>query len=200
LYFFLQLIIYVNTQFSKSSFQPVPLNSPFVKTLHVNGSHWITVSNSSSGCGSSSSCYKDCIKIYDSASPSVVCLEVQTMVCSIMKPKSSTLTFDVVNVQSQINSYDCGMFAIAFATEIAHGNTPGLMHFYFRERRRHFIKCFETNHISQFSCKRRRRIPLGSSIKIFIQQPIYCFCRTVNDVNKSMIRCDFCKDWFHLKF
>ena len=39
-----------------------------------------------------------------------------------MKPQSGTIKFDLVNVQSQPNGSDCGLFAIAFATELIHGN------------------------------------------------------------------------------
>ena len=108
-----------------SQFQPVPPYNPFVQILHVHNSHWITVSNSSFGCGSTSH-FGDCVKIYDSANPSNVSLTVQNTICSIMKPMSSTLTFEVVNVQSQMNTYDC---AIAFATEIAYGRNPVLMQY-----------------------------------------------------------------------
>ena len=90
-------------------FQPVPPYKPFVQILHVHNTHWITVSNSSFGCGSTSH-FEDCVKIYDSASPSNVSLTLQNTICSIMKPKFSMLTFEVVNVQSQMNSYDCGVF------------------------------------------------------------------------------------------
>ena len=189
---------WMSTQLCKSVFQPIPPRSPFVQILHINGSHWITVSNSSFSCGPTSS-FTDCVKIYDSGSPSSISVEIQNMVCSMMKPKSSMLTFEIVNVQSQSNSYDCGVFAIAFATEIAHGNNPVSMHFDDMVMRRHLMECFKACHMSSFPCRRQRRIPFGSRVKFYIQQPIYCTCRTVNNIKRPMILCDFCKNWFHLE-
>ena len=179
-----------------SQFQPVPPYNPFVQILHVHNSHWITVSNSSFGCGSTSH-FGDCVKIYDSANPSNVSLTVQNTICSIMKPKSSTLTFEVVNVQSQMNTYDCGIFAIAFSTEIAYGHNPVLMQYDASLMRKHLIFCLEKKQMFRFPLKKTRRIPLGSRVKFYIKQPIYCTCRTVNDAGLSMILCDFCKGWFH---
>ena len=93
------MVGWMSTQLCKSVFQPISPRSPFVQTLHINGSHWITVSNSSFSCRPTSS-FIHCVKIYDSGSPSSISVEIQNMVCSMMKPKSSMLTFEIVNVQS----------------------------------------------------------------------------------------------------
>ena len=124
-------------------------------------------------------------------------LSTKKAICSIMKPKVKMLHFDFANFQVQANSYDCGMFAIAFATEIAHGHNPILAQFDVTKLREHLIECFEKGHLTRFPCTKQRRIPLSSRVQHYFQEPIYCVCRTVNDPSLPMIACDFCKEWFH---
>ncbi len=68
-------------------------------------------------------------------------------ICSIMKPQSGTIKFDLVNVQSQPNGSDCGLFAIAFATELIHGNDPFRCHFDVSSLRGHLLDCLENGKI-----------------------------------------------------
>ena len=39
---------------------------------------------------------------------------------------NNEFTFDIANTQHQTNSSDCGLFAIAFATELVHSQSPVL--------------------------------------------------------------------------
>ena len=44
----------------------------------------------------------------------------------LYKTKGNTICFDIINVERQRNTYDCGVYALAFATELAHGADPTL--------------------------------------------------------------------------
>ena len=63
--------------------------------------------------------YKDVINVYDSGRPTTVSTDVTTSVCSFFKCMSDKITFDIMNVSPQTNAHDCGVYAIAFATELA---------------------------------------------------------------------------------
>ena len=174
----------------KALFKPVRPGAKFVQILHVNGNHWITVSNVSSTTAEE-------VQIYDSGSPSNIPISTQAAICSIMRPQSRVLNFDVVNVQAQNNLSDCGLFAIAFAVELVHGNDPAVSHFDVANLRRHLEEGINHNHLDPFPTVKKRRVPFGRKIKLTVKAEIYCTCRTVNDVARSMIQCFVCKKWFH---
>ncbi len=73
-------------------FNPLPPNSKFIQFYNTYDSHWILISNINGG-----KCTRDSVRVYDSAFETV-CLFVKKAVCSIMKPQSGTIKFDLVNV------------------------------------------------------------------------------------------------------
>lgn len=107
----------------KGLFCPLPPNSPFIQILHVQGCHWITTSNVDP-CDGDFNCRRQAVDIYDSGRAPTISLSTKKMICSFMKPNTNTLHFDLMNIQDQQNSYDCGVYAIAYATELAHGKDP----------------------------------------------------------------------------
>ena len=123
----------------------------------------------------------DSVMIYDSSTPARIPLAVKWAVCSIMQPPTDIIHFDLVNVHPQPNSNDCGLFAVAFATELVHGRDPSLCHFNTSAMRQHLVGCLSEGHLSRFPLKKRRRIPLGSKVKKSVQEHIYCTCRTIKD-------------------
>ncbi len=173
-----------------------PISVPFVQILHVLKSHWVTISNALFGC-EDKTYFRDCIKIYDSLLSKHVTLEMQKNVFSIMQPKVKIVNVDVMNVMKQPNSYDCGVFAIAFATEIAHGYNPIWAQFDVGQMRNHLLDCLEKGCLSRFPVVKIRRIPLGSRVKHFIPVKVYCVCRNIDNKKQPMIECDLCKEWFH---
>ena len=75
------------------SFKPLPPRSTFIQLLHVNDSHWVTTMNVV--------CDSNAVRIYDSmGSYRAPSLGVQKQICSFLKPKSDSLIFDMMNVQS----------------------------------------------------------------------------------------------------
>ena len=70
----------------------------------------------------------DSVCIYDSLKVSI-CLDTKKQICSLLQPQGMQLTLDLMNVQHQTNLSDCGLFAIAFATELASQQSPLLCEF-----------------------------------------------------------------------
>ena len=187
-----QIYGWMDTQCSKRKelFPAIPPNSHFIQILHVNGSHWICVSNVNA-------IELDTVMVYDSGCPSHVPVTIQMAVCSILRPQSDMMNFDIVNVQCQPNGSDCGLFAIAFATELVHDQDPALCHFDTTCLRQHLLNSFDRDQLDRFPLLHTRRIPLGRKLKKSQKEKIYCICRTVNDVTRSMIQCSQCGRWYH---
>ena len=81
--------------------------------LHVDTLHWVTVIGVSSSL----------VKVYDSVFNTVgSSLALQT--ASILRTKSDNIVLEVERTQFQLGKVDCGLFAIAFATEFCYGNNP----------------------------------------------------------------------------
>ena len=71
------------------------------------------------------SCYTDSVCIYDSGFLHMS-LAIKNTICQFLQPKPDTFFFDLMNIQSQPNGNDCGLFALACATELVHGDDPHL--------------------------------------------------------------------------
>ena len=63
------------------------------------------------------------------------------------------------------NLNDCGLFALACATELVHGCDPVLCSFNNASMRPHLMACLEAGHISRFPCTKRRRKPSEEDIQ-----------------------------------
>jgi len=164
-----------------------------VQILNVNDCHWFVASNIIFGDEK----LKDSVRIYDSASANVS-LTTKKALCSILKPVLNTLHFDIVNVQRQPTSYDCGLFAIAFTTELVFGKDSATCHFDVSSLQPHLLQSFENKFISRFPSK-PRRVSFGSVIRKSFAETIHCSCRTVNDPLRPMIPCGSCFRWFHIE-
>ena len=106
-------------------FKPLAPEVPFIQVLHVINNHWITASNIKPN---SDTIYPDTVCLYDSIwyEKSSISLTTKQHVCSFYKSEASEIRFDFVNVDRQCNGSDCGVYALAFAAELAHGGDPAL--------------------------------------------------------------------------
>ena len=66
------------------------------------------------------------VTLYDSLRPPSVSQDLQKNICSFFKCNSLVLHFDMADVMKQPNMDDCGVFAAAIATELAHYSDPAL--------------------------------------------------------------------------
>lgn len=173
-------------------FRPVNARQKYVQILHDRG-HWITVSN----IDTKQHDVTASVHVYDSYQPSDISLNVKKQVCSLIRSSHDEVTFDIINIMPQPNSCDCGIFAIACATELAYGHDPALCCWDVTQMRQHLQLCFESGKLSQFPTTKRRRVPFGRRVKHMVLEKIYCLCRMPNERFRPMIQCENCFGWFH---
>ena len=168
-------------QFGKTS-------SPFIQVLHIKRSHWMVVSTVE--------CEPGTVNVYDSAYNHIN-IDTKRQIASIVRLSKSEIVMRSMNIQRQPNSSDCGLFALAVATELAQQRDPRLCYWDASKMRDHLLSSFERNAITSFPLAKCRRVPLGSNYKHTITVKIFCVCRMPNDPNKAMIQCNSCKEWLH---
>ena len=101
----------------------------YLQVVHSCSNHWITVKTI--GCQ-----YGE-VKVYDSLYG-----KVDTATKSkLEKTFASKIHYIVPKVQEQQRVKDCGLFAVAFATDIAHGRT--VFKYDLSKMRDHLCECFE---------------------------------------------------------
>lgn len=190
-----------STQLSKkeSLFKPIP-SGAFIQIIHIADCHWGVASNIN--VQSAGGWHNDAVGIYDSGRPSNVTNTVKKMICSFFKCSSDALRFDLINVETQTNSHDCGVFAVAMATELALGGDPASCRWDTKKMRQHLKACLEKGTMVHFPTIGRRRIALGSRVRRTVLERVFCIasCRMPNEKNRAMISCDRCKAWFHIDY
>ena len=162
----------------------------FIQILHTRQSHWIAVSDV---C-----CSRGEVVVYDSAYNSLD-LNCKKQLFSLMQPTSNSVRIHLANIQRQPNASDCGLFAIACATELANKKDPTHCWWNVHQMRQHLKNCLEEGTIEPFPLQKPRRIPIGRVLKKSMEELVYCVCRMPNDRSIPMIACDSCKAWFHQK-
>ena len=63
------------------------------------------------------------MNVYDSLNKGNIALHIKKQVASMLFHPHAMIKFHVKEVQQHDNSVDCGVFAVAYATSILHGQT-----------------------------------------------------------------------------
>ena len=156
----------------------------FVQILHTRTVHWITISNVG--------CRQGTINYFDSLYRKVSSQSLKQIACIMFV--NNEITIDVIPVQMQQNGTDCGLFAIAFATSILHGEHPAIVKY--DQMRSHFVKCIKAGRIENFP-KREGAVRRGRQEVLKI--PISCSCRlpiTPDEKSDNTIDCCPCLNPF----
>ena len=132
------------------------------------------------------------VRVYDSTNckPN---LSVQVQASSILKTDQSHVVFQLEKMQLQKGGVDCGLFAIAIATEYCYGNNPASYRYDQTLLRPHFLKCCEERRMTPFPSK---WIPLQKPISR-VKVKLHCKCRLPEDGEEEMAYCPSCKVWYH---
>ena len=157
----------------------------FVQILHNGHEHWLTISSVGNEHPQ--------VEVYDSlySCCPTIC---KAQIAALLATKQPTIELKYMDVQMQSGGYDCGLFAIAFATAIVFGKEPGLFSFDQSKMREHFRKCLEQGYITMFPLSRMRRT---TKIKTIEPIRVYCKCRMPELPQTKWIECSSCKEWYH---
>lgn len=114
--------------------------------IHFTGqAHWVT-----------SAYIGGHVCLYDSYVSAVLTKSLKTQLKLVYQgkaDKNGSLIVNEMPVQQQENSYDCGLFAIAFAFHLAQGDEPSALNFDCQKMRQHLVACFENEVMSSFPMK-----------------------------------------------
>ena len=161
-----------------------PAISEFVQIVNT-GNHWV--------CLSTISCRPGTIKVYDSLFQRVSPIAIGHS-CRLLMHTGGSVLFMNEKVQKQINSSDCGLFALAFATDLCHGIDPVTQSYDQEKMRAHYVDCLNSVEMVPFP-KTTRRVPYHThNSKATVD--IFCVCRMPND-NQEYVQCFQCSGWYH---
>ena len=137
--------------------------------------------------------------IYDSMQSNSISQSLKKMICSFVKASDDFVNFQIVNVAGQTNTNDCGVFALAYATELALGAAdPAMCDWVVEKMRQHLLLCLERGRMEPFPMLlKKRHIPLGCRVRRCVREKVHCLCRLPNDPEKAMIQCVNCKQSYH---
>ena len=89
------------------------MSDEFIQVLHNGYDHWLTISTIGTATD-------EVFVLYASVST-----KVKHQIVALLATQSKTIKLSFVDVQKQSGGYDCGLFALAFATALVNGINPG---------------------------------------------------------------------------
>lgn len=105
-----------------------------------------------------------------------------------------SVTFFNEKVQRQANDKDCGLFALAFSTDVCHGIDPATQSYDQVKLREHYVSCLDSRNMVPFP-RTTRRVPYHLTTRN-TTVPIFRVCRMPND-KKEYVQCSQCCGWYH---
>ena len=119
---------------------PMPTGLTSLQILLVNRNHWVVAS--ASGNADSAD-----VILYDSKY-SLLHEHTKLLLSQLVFTKNKYFTVGIANVNKQSGDNDCGLFAAAYITSIAHGQDPSSIVYNQGLMREHLLTCLETNRIN----------------------------------------------------
>jgi len=130
----------------KWGLQTQDIAAKYVKIFHINGIHWLTASNIDAPVNT--------VRLYDSAVPATRSYSHNILndifLFSNENDSSAYTTFQIMNVEQQPNNFDCGVFALAFATSLTYNQDPTRLSY--NNLRSHLYSCLYTAGPNNFPC------------------------------------------------
>ena len=158
-----------------------------VQIINLGGKHWLTVSNIG--------CEPNQVKVYDSLYhklPDSGRQKFARSVAMLINTNISNMSVQWVDMSKQKGSADCGLFAIASAVSLCHGQNPSECAFDQTVMREHLVLCFNCDEIAIFPSSPRNA---GATVTEVID--LFCHCRMPYVSSSFMVECSKCEGWFH---
>ena len=117
------------------------------------------------------------VSVYDSMGGNLS-KDMVHVIARMVKCEDEELMVKLMPVQHQTNSNDCGLFAFAFATDLAGGIDPAERYYDEKDLRNHLLQCFRNNEINQ--CPQEDMSVKSKPFKIVYKvYEVFCICTDV---------------------
>ena len=165
-----------------------------MQIVNVDSLHWV--------CASNIYCPPGVIEVYDSIpSFSTGSYGLYKQLAAILRCNTDNLMLKFVNVQRQVGTAECGVFAIAFAYALCNGVDPHTIGIDQHASRAHLLKCFKIRALSPFPTMSRPRRMGRKRIIVERKVKVFCTCRLpfskTDNTLGPMVACQKCKKWYH---
>ena len=91
---------------------------------------------------------------------------------------------------------DCGVIAIAFATDLCHGLDPVAVTYDQEKMRQHLLTCLENKKLEPFPRMEKAGKVNARVIKTI---HVYCHCKPPECFDAKMVECESCLCWYHYR-
>ena len=164
-------------------------NGEFIQILNHGNNHWITVTNIGMSTMSA-------VCVFDSLNGKRFSHEMQKIIASILHPNKTEVLMKVEDVQFQEDGHSCGLFAIAFAVSLCHGDDPRKLVYSQPEMRQHLLTCLQNGEILPFPILTDERKPNLGHLLSFA---IHCSCHMPLDPDElwTALQCTLCHGRYH---
>ena len=105
--------------------------------------------------------------------------DTRMQVAAIMHTTERYIDFKVHKIQFQKGTSDCGLFSVAYATDLAFGNDPASYMYKQNLLRSHFTSCISNNALTPFPSE-----PIKYQRPKLIRNPVLCTCRLPDNGQK----------------
>ena len=159
---------------------------------NANIDHWSVLSTVN--CGNTLG--KVTCSYYDSAY-STLPFNTDEVIAQLLTRSSNCfdIKVSIISIGKQTGCTDCGLYAVANATSLAHDIDPATVIFRQEEMRAHFIQCIEERKMKPFPVAKARRHQNPVIKEIHIYSCPICCC---GDNGSTMVQCDGCNNWYHV--
>lgn len=153
------------------------VSGDFVQIVHNGFGHWLIISNIGSNGGA---------EIMVSLHPSINTF-VKKQIAAMLKTTENEIQVNIMDIQVQAGTCDCGLFAVATSSALVNGIHPGECTFNQSGMRRHLYDSFNQGIIDLFPLLKHRRA--GKKVKYSETFSVYCNCRMPESSEKAMVEC-----------
>ena len=142
-------------------------------------------------------CRRGEVEIFDSLMQTEVSTTVRRQLATMLHTLRPRMTMTKVCVQQQTGGSDCGLFAIAFAVALVHGQDPATLTFNQGAMREHLRLCLLRQQMKPFPTTRKLKFKKNRVVGRDIES-IYCLCRGIWVIGEDdMYQCSVCAQWYH---
>ncbi|XP_065908034.1 uncharacterized protein [Dysidea avara] len=164
----------------------------YCQVLHTGCDHWVAIKAVSDNE----------VYVYDSIFTEPT-YHVLKQIAAICNTRSAQIKVHLEKVQMQVSPDDCGVYAIAFLTDLCFGRNPASHLYDHKKIRSHLINCFEADKITPFPCTKTKE-----KRAMLKKLNVYCQCRLPNvsehmsrkpfaEEVPCMVKCYICDNLYH---